>query len=104
MTGGFRLLLYSDWKGVACPYVVLVTEGEGREDLVEVLLGHPWIQSSRILLQVFQNRPLHKLKHQVPAASIPPGVQQRYQVIMAKTLTQYTQYMSIYRHLINILY
>ena len=68
-----RVVFRSD--GYGGPYVVLVTEGEGRQDLIEVLLGQPWIQSTRVPLQVFQNRPLHKLEHQIPAPPIPPGVQ-----------------------------
>lgn len=67
-------------------HVLLVAEGCRPQDLEQDLPAGVQVQSGRVLLQIVQKRPLHELKHQVPAAAAPPHVEQVHQVVVTQLL------------------
>ena len=69
-----------------CPHILLVAEGCSPQDLVQVLPGCVQVEATRVLLQILQERPLHKLEHQVPAATTLPHFQKVHQVAVTQLL------------------
>ena len=68
------------------PYILLVAEGGGPQDLVEVLPAGVQVQSIRVLLQIVKKCPLHKLKHQIPTAATLPHFQKVHQIVVTQLL------------------
>lgn len=69
-----------------CPHVLLVAEGCGPQDLVQILSAGVQVESIRVLLQILKEGPLHKLEDQIPATPTLPHFQEVHQVAVTQLL------------------